>query len=100
MSNENAPEDTRKQALSECLERYKRAASAHLYEFDIRTVDVVFGFQKVLHKRTRSLAKAMSIRAKLIRDLGAFISPSVRIEAISFFTDGELRYSREAGPLK
>lgn len=82
--------------LKASLENYKRVSTAHLYQFEIDTEDIVLGFKATLKKRTRNLVKAINIRAKLISDLGSFISPSVRIKAIRFYTDGELKHSQTA----
>lgn len=84
----------RENRLKASLESYKRVSTAHLYQFEIDTEDIVLGFKNTLKKRTRNLVKAVNIRAKLLSDLGTFISPSVKIMAIRFYTDGELKHSQ------
>lgn len=60
------------------------------YQFEIDTEDFVLGFKKTLKKRTNSLAKAITLKAKLTKDCGRFLSSTVRITAVRFYKNGEL----------
>lgn len=60
------------------------------YQFEIDTEDIVFGFRKTIRKRTKSLAKAINLKAKLTNDCGRFLSGTVRIMAVRFYKNGQL----------
>lgn len=60
------------------------------YQFEIDTDDFVFGFKKTLKKRTKSLAKAIKLKAKLTKDCGRFLTDTVRIMSVRFYKNGEL----------
>lgn len=72
------------------IEELGRILRKNEYRFEIDTEDVVFGLKKTLVKRTRDLTKAIKIRAKTISDVGRYISPSVRILEVRWYTNGEL----------
>lgn len=61
-----------------------------IYQFEIDTEDIVFGFRKTLKKRTKSLAKAIKLQVKLTNDCGRFLSDTVRIMSVRFYKNGEL----------
>lgn len=60
------------------------------YQFEIDTEDYVFGFKKTIKRRTKSLAKAIKLQAKLANDCGRFLSDMVRIVAVRFYKNCEL----------
>lgn len=64
--------------------------NAHTYRVEVDTEDIVFGFTKTIKKRTKSLAKFISLKVKTANDLGRYLSDSVRIVAVRWYTDGEL----------
>ena len=60
------------------------------YQFEIDTEDFIFGFKKRIKKRTKSLAKAIKLKAKLTKDCGRFLSDTARIMSVRFYKNGEL----------
>lgn len=68
----------------------KKIMYSDIYNFEIDTEDLVFGFKKTLKKRTNSLAKAINLQVKLHRDCGRFLSGTVRVMAVRFYKNGEL----------
>lgn len=63
---------------------------SNIYRFEIDTEDFVFGFKDTIKKRTKSLAKAIKLKAKLTNDCGRFLSDTVRITAVRFYKNGQL----------
>ncbi|WP_298546689.1 hypothetical protein [uncultured Parabacteroides sp.] len=63
---------------------------SNTYQFEIDTEDFVFGFKKTIKKRTKSLAKAIKLKAKLTKDCGRFLSGTVRFMAVRFYKNGKL----------
>lgn len=63
---------------------------SNIYQFEIDTEDIAFGFKKTLKKRTKDFAKAIKLQLKLSRDCGQFLSDSVRIMAVRFYKNGEI----------
>ncbi len=63
---------------------------SNTYQFEIDTEDFVFGFKDTIKKRTKSLVKAIKLKAKLANDCGRFLSDTVRIVAVRFYKNGEL----------
>lgn len=70
-----------------------RRLTSTLYSFEFDTEDIVLGFKKTNKTSTRKLGKALAMERKLRSDLGSFISPSVRITAVRFYRNKELRGS-------
>ena len=60
------------------------------YQFEIDTEDFIFGFKKRIKKRTKSLAKAIKLKAKRTKDCGRFLSDTARIMSVRFYKNGEL----------
>ena len=69
----------------------KQVLFSDIYQFEIDTEDTVLGFKKTLKKRTNSMAKAIQLQAKLMKDCGRMISASVQIKTVRFYKNGELR---------
>lgn len=66
------------------------------YQFEIDTEDIVFGFKKTLKKRTKDFAKAIKLEVKLSHDCGRFLSDTVRVMAVRFYKNGELKKELKA----
>ena len=66
------------------------------YLFEIDTEDYVFGFKKTIRKRTKDLAKAIRLEQKVRKDLGRFLSETVRIVAVRIYKNGELKAELKA----
>lgn len=75
------------------LSALNRRLKSTLYSFEFDTEDIVLGFKKTNKTSTRSLGKALVMERKLRKDLGSFISPSVRITAVRLYRNKELRGS-------
>ena len=66
------------------------------YQFEIDTEDYVFGFKKTIRKRTKDLAKAIKLEQKVRKDLGRFLSETVRIVAVRMYKNVELKAELKA----
>ena len=66
------------------------------YQFEIDTEDYVFGFKKTIRKRTKDLVKAIKLEQKVRKDLGRFLSETVRIVAVRMYKNGELKAELKA----
>lgn len=75
------------------LSALNRRLKSTLYSFEFDTEDIVLGLKKTNKTSTRSLGKALAMERKLRKDLGSFISPSVRITAVRLYRNKELRGS-------
>lgn len=69
------------------------------YKVEIDTEDMVMGFKKTLTKRTKNLAKWLCLQIKTQKDVGRFISPSVRIVEVRWFKDNQHLRTFKALPL-
>lgn len=70
---------------------------SNIYQFEIDTEDIAFGFKKTLKKRTKDFAKAIKLQVKLSRDCGRFLSDTVRITAVRFYKNGQLTEELKIG---
>ena len=50
-----------KSNVERMTEDLKKVLFSNVYSFEIETKDIVFGFNKVLKKRTKSMAKAIAL---------------------------------------
>lgn len=66
------------------------------YQFEIDTEDYVFGFKNTIKKRTKSLAMAIKLEQKVRKDLGRFLSETVRVVAVRMYKNGELKAELKA----
>lgn len=79
---------TKGQQFREAYKEYKQSLTK--YTFEIDTEDVVFGFKKTLKKSTKDLTKAILLKSKLKKDVGEYISCSVKINEVRFYENGVL----------
>lgn len=77
--------------VQQMTESLVKVLFSDIYQFEIGTEDIVFGFNKTLRKRTNSLAKAIKLQVKLVNDCGRMISDTVQIKSVRFYKNGELR---------
>lgn len=54
-----------KSNVERMTEDLKKVLFSNVYSFEIETKDIVFGFNKVLKKRTKSMAKAIALEQKI-----------------------------------
>lgn len=80
-----------KSNVERMAEDLKKVLFSNIYSFEIETKDIVFGFSKVLKKRTKSLAKALSLENKLRNDVGRYLSSTVVVVSVRMYRNGELR---------
>lgn len=73
-----------------------RVLHSDTYQFEIDTEDYVFGFKKTIRKRTKDLVKAIKLEQKVRKDLGRFLSETVRIVAVRMYKNGELKAELKA----
>ena len=73
-----------------------RVLHSDTYQFEIDTEDYVFGFKKTIRKRTKDLAKAIKLEQKVRKDLGRFLSETVRIVAVRMYKNFELKAELKA----
>lgn len=73
-----------------------RVLHSDTYLFEIDTEDYVFGFKKTIRKRTKDLAKAIKLEQKVRKDLGRFLSETVRIVAVRIYKNVELKAELKA----
>lgn len=73
-----------------------RVLHSTTYQFEIDTEDYVFGFKKTIRKRTKDLVKAIKLEQKVRKDLGKFLSETVRIVAVRMYKNGELKAELKA----
>ena len=73
-----------------------RVLHSDTYQFEIDTEDYVFGFKKTIRKRTKDLAKAIKLEQKVRKDLGRFLSETVRIVAVRIYKNVELKAELKA----
>lgn len=77
--------------IEQLSSKLKQVLYSDIYQFEIDTQDMVLGFKKTLKKRTKSMSKAILLQSKLIKDCGQMISANVRITAVRFYKNGELK---------
>jgi hypothetical protein len=80
-----------KSNVERMTEDLKKALFSNVYSFEIETKDIVFGFNKVLKKRTKSMAKAIALEQKLRNDVGRYLSSTVVVASVRMYKNGELR---------
>lgn len=85
-----------KSNVERMTEDLKNVLSSNVYSFEIETKDIVFGFSKVLKKRTKSLAKAMDLERKLRNDVGRYLSSTVVVASVRMYKNGELKCELKA----
>lgn len=73
-----------------------RVLHSDTYQFEIDTEDYVFGFKKTIRKRTKDLVKAIKLEQKVRKDLGKFLSETVRIVAVRMYKNVELKAELKA----
>lgn len=73
-----------------------RVLHSTTYQFEIDTEDYVFGFKKTIRKRTKDLVKAIKLEQKVRKDLGKFLSETVRVVAVRMYKNGELKAELKA----
>lgn len=85
-----------KSNVERMAEDLKKVLFSNIYSFEIETKDIVFGFSKVLKKRTKSLAKAMDLERKLRNDVGRYLSSTVVVASVRMYKNGELKCELKA----
>jgi len=85
-----------KSNVERMTEDLKKVLFSNVYSFEIETKDIVFGFSKVLKKRTKSLAKAMDLERKLRNDVGRYLSSTVVVASVRMYRNGELKCELKA----
>lgn len=76
--------------IEQTTSELNRVLHSDTYQFEIDTEDFVFGFKDTIKKRTKSLVKAIKLKAKLTNDCGRFLSDTVRIMSVRFYKNGQL----------
>ena len=76
--------------IEQLTEGLNRAMCSTTFRVEVDTEDMVFGFRKTIKVRTKSIAKAQSQRAKTYRDIGKFISDTVRIVEVRWFNNDKM----------
>jgi len=82
--------------IEQMTSELNRVLHSNTYQFEIDTEDYVFGFKKTIRKRTKDLAKAIKLDQKVRKDLGQFLSETVRIVAVRMYKNGKLRAELKA----
>lgn len=82
--------------VQQMTEELNRVLHSTTYQFEIDTEDYVFGFKNTIKKRTKSLAKALKLEQKVRKDLGRFLSETVRVVAVRMYKNGELKAELKA----
>ena len=77
--------------IKQMTSELNRVLHSNTYQFEIDTEDYVFGFKNTIKKRTKSLAKALKLEQKVRKDLGRFLSETVRVVAVRMYKNGELK---------
>ena len=85
-----------KSNVERMTEDLKKVLFSNVYSFEIETKDIVFGFNKVLKKRTKSMAKAIALEQKLRKDIGRYLSSTVVIASVRMYKNGELKRELKA----
>lgn len=83
--------------IKQMTSELNQALHSNTYQFEIDTEDLVFGFKDTIKKRTKSLAKAIKLKANLTNDCGRFVSDTVRITAVRFYKNGQLTKELKIG---
>ena len=83
--------------IKQMTSELNQALHSNTYQFEIDTEDLVFGFKDTIKKRTKSLAKAIKLKAKLTNDCGRFVSDTVRITAVRLYKNGQLTKELKIG---
>lgn len=76
--------------IEQTISELNQALHSNTYQFEIDTEDFVFGFKDTIKKRTKSLVKAIKLKAKLNNNCGRFLSDTVRIMSVRFYKNGQL----------
>lgn len=95
-SQTNKKDKVMKSNVERMTEDLKKVLFSNVYSFEIETKDIVFGFSKVLKKRTKSLAKAMDLERKLRNDVGRYLSSTVVVASVRMYRNGELKCELKA----
>jgi len=82
--------------IKQMTSELNRVLHSNTYQFEIDTEDYVFGFKNTIKKRTKSLAKALKLEQKVRKDLGRFLSETVRVVAVRMYKNGELKAELKA----
>jgi hypothetical protein len=77
-------------------EELNRVLHSTTYQFEIDTEDYVFGFKETIRTRTKDLAMAIKLEQKVRKDLGRFLSETVRVVAVRMYKNGELKAELKA----
>lgn len=76
-----------------------RIMNSNSYKVEVDTEDMVFGFRKTLTTQTKNMAKWLHLQIKTQKDVGRYISPSVRIMDVRWYKNGQLLRTLKALPL-
>lgn len=76
-----------------------RIMNSNSYKVEVDTEDMVFGFRKTLTTQTKNMAKWLRLQIKTQKDVGRYISPSVRIMEVRWYKNGQLLRTLKALPL-
>lgn len=76
-----------------------RIMNSNSYKVEVDTEDRVFGFRKTLTTQTKNMAKWLHLQIKTQKDVGRYISPSVRIMDVRWYKNGQLLRTLKALPL-
>lgn len=82
--------------IKQMTSELNRVLHSNTYQFEIDTEDYVFGFKNTIKKRTKSLAKALKLEQKVRKDLGRFLSETVRVVSVRMYKNGELKAELKA----
>lgn len=82
--------------VQQMTEELNRVLHSTTYQFEIDTEDYVFGFKETIRTRTKDLAMAIKLEQKVRKDLGRFLSETVRVVAVRMYKNGELKAELKA----
>lgn len=82
--------------IKQMTSELNRVLHSNTYQFEIDTEDFVFGFKETIRTRTKDLAMAIKLEQKVRKDLGRFLSETVRVVAVRMYKNGELKAELKA----
>lgn len=82
--------------IKQMTSELNRVLHSNTYQFEIDTEDYVFGFKETIRTRTKDLAMAIKLEQKVRKDLGRFLSETVRVVAVRMYKNGELKAELKA----
>lgn len=76
-----------------------RIMNSNTYWVEVDTEDMVFGFKKTIKKQTKNMAAWLKLQIKTQKDVGRYLSPSVRIVEVRWYKNGQHIRTLKALPL-